>query len=154
MQDTRYRRKLADQLAEVARNDRLFRREIYLRAETAIARERDHARLQASESLLRKVFDASPDSIAVNSLTDGRFVAVNDNYQVAGYTRADVIGNSVIALGMWPDAGRWTGSSRTFGAPGSSATWKSRSGARTAAQTTHLISASVVEVDGERASFR
>ena len=64
-----------------------------LRAEIAAARERDHVRLQASEAMLRKVFDASPDNIAINSLADGRFIAVNDEYQVAGYTRDDVMGS-------------------------------------------------------------
>ena len=49
--------------------------------------------------MLRKVFDASPDNIAINSLADGRFIAVNDEYPVAGYTRDDVLGTSVIALG-------------------------------------------------------
>ena len=51
-----------------------------LRAEVGGCAERDHVRLQASESMLRKVFEASPDNIAVNSLADGRFIAVNDEY--------------------------------------------------------------------------
>ena len=91
----RYRQKLAEQLAALARNHRLLVREMDLRAEVASARERDHARLQASEAMLRKVFEASPDNISINSLVDGRFIAVNDTYQVAGYTREDVMGSSV-----------------------------------------------------------
>ena len=59
----RYRQKLAEQLAALARNHRLLVREMDLRAEIASARERDHARLQASEAMLRKVFEASPDNI-------------------------------------------------------------------------------------------
>ena len=81
----------------------VVRIEMDLRAEHAAERELDHAQLQTSETMLRKMFEASPDNIAVNSLADGRFIAVNDEYQVAGYTRDDVIGNSIIALGMWPD---------------------------------------------------
>ncbi|MGB9383000.1 PAS domain S-box protein [Candidatus Binatus sp.] len=146
----RYRRKLADQLAELARNDRLLRREIYLRAETATARERDHAQLQASEAMLRKMFEASPDNIAVNSLADGRFVAVNDDYQVAGYTRADVIGNSIIALGMWPDdqqMDRFLENIRRTGrVKNMEITQRRKDGG---ANETHLISASMVEVNGE-----
>ena len=97
----RYRRKLAEQLAALAENHRLLRREMDLRAETASALESDHDRLQASESMLRKVFEASPDNIAINRLSDGRFIAVNDKYRVAGYTRGDVMGTNVIALGPW-----------------------------------------------------
>ena len=150
VQGARYRRKLADQLAALARNDRLLRREMHLRAETATARERDHVRLQASEAMLRKMFEASPDNIAVNSLADGRFVAVNDEYQVAGYTRADVIGNSIIALGMWPDDQQMeqflekiTQSGRV---KNMEITQRRKDGG---ADETHLISASMVEVNGE-----
>ncbi len=47
----RYRRKFADQLAALAENHRLLKREMTLRADTASALERDHDRLQASETI-------------------------------------------------------------------------------------------------------
>ena len=46
----RYRRKLAEQLAALAENDRLLRHEMDLRAEIATARERDLVRLQDKRS--------------------------------------------------------------------------------------------------------
>jgi PAS domain S-box-containing protein len=146
----RYREKLAEQLSALARNHRLLVREMDLRAEVAVARERDHARLQSSEAMLRKVFEASPDSIAINSLIDARFIAVNDTYEVAGYTRDDVMGANVITLGMWRhekqlslfvERLRQTGHVKNM-----EITQRPKDGGL---DQTHLISASATEVNGE-----
>jgi PAS domain S-box-containing protein len=146
----RLRQKLAEQIAALARHHRLLVREMGLRAEAASARERDLVRLQASESMLRKMFEASPDNIAVNSLTDGRFIAVNDNYQVAGYTRADVIGSSVIALGMWPDEQQMTRFVEKIHQTGRVKNMEITQRRRDGTIETNLISASVLEVEGEQ----
>jgi PAS domain S-box-containing protein len=146
----RYRQKLAEHLAALARNHRLLVREMDLRAEVASARERDHAKLQASEGMLRKMFEASPDNIAINSLLDGRFVAVNDEYQVAGYTLDDVMGSNVIALGMWrheEELNRFLEILRRTGrVKNMEITQRRKDGT---GDETHLISASAVEVNGE-----
>jgi len=145
----RYRRKLAEQLAALAENHRLLRREMDLRAQAASARERDHVRLQASESMLRKMFEASPDNIAVNRLSDGRFIAVNDEYRVAGYTRDDVMRSNVIALGMWPheeEINRFLESIRQTGRVRNMEITQRR---KDGSAETNLVSASVVEVNGE-----
>ncbi len=143
-----YRRKLGEQLAALARNHRLLIREMDLRTEAAAARERDHVRLQASE-MLRKVFEASPDNIALNSLVDGRFIAVNDTYQVAGYTRADVMGANVIALGMWPRAEELSRFLESIQRTGRVKNMEITQRREDGALETNLISASVVEVEGE-----
>ena len=148
--NTRYRIKLAEQLAALAENHRLLTREMELRAEIASARELDHQRLQASEAMLRKVFDASPDSIAINSLTDGRFIAVNDGYLVAGYTRDDVIGSNVIALGMWPNDEEMTRFLDSIQKTGRVKNMEITQRRRDGTIETNLISASVVEVNGEQ----
>ncbi len=146
----RYREKLAEQLAALARNHRLLVREMDLRAEVAAGRERDLARLQASEAMLRKVFEASPDSIAINSLVDGRFIAVNDTYEVAGYTRDDVMGANVITLGMWrheKQMGLFVETLRRTGrVKNMEITQRPKNGG---VDQTHLISASATEVNGE-----
>jgi PAS domain S-box-containing protein len=145
----RYRQKLAEQLAALATNHCLLIREMDLRAEVAAARESDHARLQASETMLRTVFEASPDNISINSLVDGRFIAVNDAYQVAGYTREDVMGSSVIALAMWPEEeqmNRFLESIRKTGRVKNMEITQQR---KDCSLETNLISASAVEVNGE-----
>jgi PAS domain S-box-containing protein len=146
---TRYRMKLAEQLEALLENHRLLTREMELREQSARARELEHSRWQQSESMLRKVFEASPDNIAVNSLSDGRFIAVNDEYQVAGYTRDDVMGTNVIALGTWQheqDMTRFLESIRQTGRVKNMEITQRR---KDGPVEMYLISASVVEVNGE-----
>ncbi len=145
----RYRQKLAEQVTALAENQRLLMVEMNLRAEVATARERDHVQLQASEAMLRKMFDASPDNIAINSLTDGRFIAVNDSYSVAGYTRDEVIGSSVIALQMWPNADELTRFIETIEQTGRVKNMEIAQQRKDGSLEANLISASVVEVNGE-----
>jgi PAS domain S-box-containing protein len=146
----RYREKLAEQLTALSRNHRLLVREMDLRAEVALARERDHALLQSSEAMLRKVFEASPDNIAINSLVDGRFIAVNDTYEVAGYLRDDVMGSDVLALGMWRHEAQLNLFVETLRRTGHvknmEITQRRKDGGP---DQTHLISASATEVNGE-----
>ena len=149
VQGERHRRKLMEQLAALAEHERLLRREIERCAEIASARERDHIRLQASEAMLRKVFEASPDNISINSLVDGRFIMVNDTYQVAGYTRDDVMGNSVIALAMWPDAEQMNRFLESIRKTGRVKNMEIAQRRRDGGLETNLISASTLEVNGE-----
>src|SRR5258708_10107478 len=120
-----------------------------LRAEIASARERDHVRLQASEAMLRKMFEASPDNIAINSLTDGRYIAVNDNYRVAGYTRGDVMGTGVIALGTWPRPEELSRFLECLQRTGTVKNMEITQRRKDGTLEPNLISASVVEVEGE-----
>jgi PAS domain S-box-containing protein len=145
----RNRRKLSDQLHALAENARLLRREIDFRAEIASARQLDLVQLQTSETMLRKMFEASPDNIAVNSLADGRFIAVNDNYRVAGYTRDEVIGKSTIALGMWPDGQQMSLFLDTIQQTGRVKNMEITQRRKDGTIETNLISASVVEANGE-----
>jgi two-component system sensor histidine kinase/response regulator len=146
----RYRQKLAEHLTALAENGRMLRREMDLSAEVAAARGRDLVLLQASEAMLRTFFAASPDNIAVNSLTDGRFIAVNDDYLVAGYTRDDVMASSVIALRMWPSAEDMSKFIATIQQVGRVKNMEIRQRRKDGTIEIYLISASVVEVKGEQ----
>ena len=99
--------------------------------------------------MLRKVFEASPDNISINSLVDGRFIMVNDTYQVAGYTRDDVMGNSVIALAMWPDAEQMNRFLESIRKTGRVKNMEIAQRRRDGGLETNLISASTLEVNGE-----
>jgi diguanylate cyclase (GGDEF)-like protein/PAS domain S-box-containing protein len=47
---------------------------------------------------------ASPDFIAISSLTDGRYIEVNDSFlQAVGYSREELIGRNPCELNMWED---------------------------------------------------
>jgi PAS domain S-box-containing protein len=146
---TRSRMKLAEQMAALLENQHLLTREMELREESSRAREIEHSRWQQTDSMLRKVFEASPDNVAVNSLSDGRFLAVNDNYHVGGYTRDDVIGSSVIALGLWAHERELTGFLETLQQTGRVKDMEVSQRRKDGTVELHLISASVVEVNGE-----
>ena len=70
-------------------------------------REESERKIRESEEKLRKVFEVSSDVITISALSDGHCVDVNPAFEITGYTRAEVIGNSDLKLSLWPsDADR------------------------------------------------
>jgi PAS domain S-box-containing protein len=62
--------------------------------------------LRRSEERFRTAFATSPDSININRLADGVFVAINQGFtRLTGWAEADVLGRSSLELGIWPDPG-------------------------------------------------
>jgi PAS domain S-box-containing protein len=60
--------------------------------------------LEESESRLAKIIEASPEAITIVSVEDGTFVAVNPaGEKICGYTHEELIGNSALKLGFYPD---------------------------------------------------
>jgi PAS domain-containing protein len=55
-------------------------------------RELAERRLREGEEMLRKVFDAAPDNIAITRMSDGATLEVNREFLKTGYTREEVIG--------------------------------------------------------------
>jgi len=75
------------------------------------ARMKTDYRLRESEEKFRTIFENSPYPIAINSIPDGRFIAVNPAFlNSSGFTEAEVIGKSPFELGMLSlmDFGRLT----------------------------------------------
>jgi PAS domain S-box-containing protein len=64
------------------------------------------ATLAMSEDKFAKSFRSSPLGIALTTVTDGKFLDVNDSFlAMNGFAhRADVIGRTSVELGMWVDA--------------------------------------------------
>jgi PAS domain S-box-containing protein len=68
----------------------------------AIERKRDEAALQESEEKFSKAFRSSPNTIAITTFKEGRFIEVNDSFtDITGYTREEAIGHSVKDLRIW-----------------------------------------------------
>ncbi len=60
--------------------------------------------LHESEERFSKAFHASPGSMSISRLRDGKFIEVNDSFlKDKGYTREEVIGRSSAELGIWKD---------------------------------------------------
>jgi PAS domain S-box-containing protein len=113
------------------------------RAETAEA-------LRASEEKFRKAFLITPDAVAISRLFDGRFVSVNAGFtNTLGYAETEVAGRSSGELGLWvaPEARKEfvarllaLGTVHNFEAVFRTKTGEHRQG---------LVSAAIIELDGE-----
>jgi PAS domain S-box-containing protein len=61
--------------------------------------------LRRSEERFRLAFKTSPDSIAINRASDGKYVAVNQGFvQLLGWTEGEVLGRTSLELGIWVHA--------------------------------------------------
>jgi two-component system cell cycle sensor histidine kinase/response regulator CckA len=58
--------------------------------------------LQRSEELFRLAFTTSPDAINLNRASDGVYIDINEGFsQIMGFTRQETIGKSSLALNIW-----------------------------------------------------
>jgi two-component system, cell cycle sensor histidine kinase and response regulator CckA len=67
-----------------------------------IERQRAEEELRQAEERFSKAFQSSPDGIAISTLTEGRYIEVNDaTLRLLGYSREEMIGRTAIELGVW-----------------------------------------------------
>ena len=107
--------------------------------------------LRVSEEKFSRAFRSSPDLLTLSTLDDGRFVEVNDTFvRSTGYARSEVLGRPVADFGLWlrPEDRegmvqqlRERGAVRNLELP-----FRVRSGEIRIA----LLSADIIEVNGER----
>lgn len=115
-----------------------------------IAGQRAERALRQSEDKFSKAFHTSPDSININRLVDGVYIAVNQGFtDLTGYTPEEVIGKSSLELNLWHnpnDRARLVAELREQGeVVGLEAPFCMKDGAIKIG----LVSARVIEVDGE-----
>ena len=68
-------------------------------------RYRAEQALRLSEAKFATAFRASPHAMTITSLKDGRFIDVNASFErQSGYTREEVLGKSVLDIGLWADS--------------------------------------------------
>lgn len=64
------------------------------------------AALRLSEDKFSKAFNASPSSMLITRLEDGRFVAVNDRFcQITGYSQEEIVNYTAFDLDFWVNPG-------------------------------------------------
>jgi PAS domain S-box-containing protein len=97
------RRQVEDLKAEVLRLQQ-ERKASYQRGLSSHQEDKQTAQSQ-SEEKFQLAFQASPDSINVNRLSNGVYIDVNEGFtKLTGYTREDTIGKSSIDLNIWYDS--------------------------------------------------
>jgi PAS domain S-box-containing protein len=65
-------------------------------------RKRAEEIIAFSEEKFRLAFMTSPDSIAINRMSDGRYIEINEGFlRIMGYKREEVIGRTSTELNVW-----------------------------------------------------
>ncbi len=55
-----------------------------------------------SDETFRKAFNANPEPIAIGTISEGRYIDVNESFlRVTGYRREEVIGRTSVELKFW-----------------------------------------------------
>ncbi len=113
-------------------------------------REAAQLKLEAGETRLRKLLDASMDQVSVIRVRDGRILYINDEFLRRGYARAEVLGCSVKELRMWSDEAALDNFMRTLAEQGWVRNLEAAIRMNDGSLVPHLISAVAVELDGEQ----
>jgi PAS domain S-box-containing protein len=72
------------------------------RAAAEIERQQATESLRISQEKFSKAFRSSPNAITISTLNEGRYIEVNEScLRMLGYDRAEMIGHSVLELGIW-----------------------------------------------------
>ena len=115
--------------------------------------DRKHAEiaLRRSEEKFSRVFNASPVSVSISRESDGHLLAVNDAYvDLLGWSREELIGRTTLDVGVWPspeERDRWL---RAIAPTGSVRNHETALCSRDGRNKQTMISAEVIELDGER----
>jgi PAS domain S-box-containing protein len=73
-------------------------------ASIAVERHQTEEGLRESERRFSTAFYSSPACMTIHRFGDGRFLYVNDTFvRMFGYSRAEVVGQTALGLGLWAD---------------------------------------------------
>jgi PAS domain S-box-containing protein len=108
-------------------------------------------RIADSEATLRKIFEASLDSIVISRLRDGVLLNLNKEFErLTGYRRADVLGTTTKALKLWSDPGQREHFFEEVSLRGQIRNMEADFRASDGGKIEALLSAEVVELNGEQ----
>ncbi len=114
-------------------------------------RKKTEQALVQSEEKFRKAFHCSPDAVNLNRLEDGMYLDINEGFtRIMGFTRRDVIGKTSLELDIWVDPKDRQRLVNELKEKGSVSNLEAQFRAKSGEIKTGLMSASVLELDGER----
>lgn len=106
--------------------------------------------LRKSEAKFSKIFQHSPDSIQMTRLSDNQFMEVNDTFvQWTGYQRSEVIGKTAIELNLWVNLEDKENFFQELRDHGHCVNLETNFRAKEGRLIPAILSASIVEIDGE-----
>ena len=128
----------------------LSRRVAELEIENRALHEAVMTGVAPAESLFRKVFETSPDGIGISRLSDGRFLNVNDGFAtLSGFSRNALIGKSSLEVSLWADPSERQDFVARLQRTGEVQNFEARVRLGDGSATVGLISAALLDIDGE-----
>ncbi|HZS08160.1 MAG TPA: PAS domain S-box protein [Blastocatellia bacterium] len=113
-------------------------------------RKRAEEALRTSEERFSKAFNASPNPMAITSLSNGRYIDVNNAFlREGGYTREEVIGRTPRELNLWVDADERARVAKAFREVGKVRNMEARFRRKDGVVRVGLFSTEVITLDGE-----
>ncbi|MCP4693767.1 MAG: PAS domain S-box protein [Desulfobacterales bacterium] len=113
-------------------------------------RKRAEEALRESERKFSKTFHSNPAAVAINDLSDGRTIDVNESYlKMTGRDKEDVLGRSSVELGVWVDADRRETLIERLKARGSIHNFEFDFRRKTGETGKALLSAEIIGIDGK-----
>ncbi len=104
-QEVRFRRKSGEEMVMLFSAEKIILNgeECILTATNDITeRKRAEEALRASEERFAIAFNASPDPMSISTLSEGRYIDVNESFlRITGYSRQDIIGRTTLEVGFW-----------------------------------------------------
>lgn len=114
-------------------------------------RERDREALALSEQKFSTAFRTSPDAVNINRLSDGLYIDINEGFtRLMGYTADDVVGKTSAELNIWVDPADRERLVAGLLEDGMVLNLEAHFRAKDGSTTTALMSAQVIDVEGER----
>jgi len=108
------------------------------------------AALRASEAKFYTAFRASPDAMVISHLGDGRVIEINDGFtRVFGHTRQQALGRTSLELGLWTEPRDRARFVALLQEEGRVRELELPFGTRDGEVRTGLLSAELIEIDGE-----
>ena len=112
-------------------------------------RDQLEARMRMSEEKLRKIIEASPESIAINSMVDGRYIETNAQFRTIGYSDEEVAAKPSGELGVWARPDQFRDFVRRLRAKSLVRNMEADFRTKDGAVHPCLISGAVIDLDGE-----
>ncbi|PKQ20424.1 MAG: hypothetical protein CVT66_04580 [Actinobacteria bacterium HGW-Actinobacteria-6] len=114
-------------------------------------REQAQHALALSESKFATAFRTSPDSVNINRLSDGLYLDINEGFtRLTGYTPEDVIGRTSTDIDIWADPSDRQRVVAGLLSEGVVHNLQAQFRRKDGSITTALMSAQVIDVEGER----
>jgi two-component system, NarL family, sensor kinase len=110
--------------------------------------------LRSSEEVLSTAFRSSPDSFSLNPFPNGPYFEVNDGFTgLTGYTREETLGKSPSQMNLWVDMERRDEALAALLKTGQIRDFEFRFRTKSGLVRVGLMSATVIELRGERCSL-